>query len=178
MRLWARLDAQMLDFGIPLAPSWAKNAEPHRPSCSKKAPKTSWGEARGTDLLSRSLSEGSLAPFWLILAPFFDRIWRRCLMFRPLSDNVPFILSSIGPFIVPCLLHSAFHRSSPSCFHAFFTSSLGAYNAGPAACAKRLNSLEKHHFLISKFAYHNNLKTILAIHQDVFVPRLLSQYPN
>ena len=71
-----RLDAKKLDFGSPLAPSWAQNAEPHRPSCSKKAPKTSWGEARGTDLLARSLSELSLAPFWLIWDGFWMNLYR------------------------------------------------------------------------------------------------------
>ena len=70
-----RLDAKKLDFESPLAPSWAQNAEPHRPSCSKKAPKTSWGEARGTDLLARSLSELSLAPFWLIWDGFWMNLY-------------------------------------------------------------------------------------------------------
>ena len=32
MRLWARLDAQMLDFGTPLAPSWDQNGAQNRPS--------------------------------------------------------------------------------------------------------------------------------------------------
>ena len=66
-RLWMLSGAKMLDFRTPLAPSWSPNDAQNRPGGAKNAPKTYPGDMRGTDLLSRSLSERSWAPLWLIL---------------------------------------------------------------------------------------------------------------
>ena len=58
--------AKTLDFGTPLAPSWAPNGAQNRPSGVKNGLRTFPVELHCADLLPGSLSERSGAPFWQV----------------------------------------------------------------------------------------------------------------
>ena len=77
-----RLHAKMLDFGTPLAPGSAQNAGRNYPSVAKNCFRKLLGELLLADLLSRSLSDSSRSPMWLVLDAFgmdfgwvFDGFW-------------------------------------------------------------------------------------------------------
>ena len=65
-----RPDAKMLDFGIPLAPGSAHNDGRNYPSVAKNGFRKLLGELLLADLLSRSLSDSSWSPMWLVLDAF------------------------------------------------------------------------------------------------------------
>ena len=75
-------DAKMLDFGTPLAPGSAQNDGRNHPSGAKNGFRKLPGELLLADLLSRSLSDRSWPPMWLVLDGFgmdfgciFDGFW-------------------------------------------------------------------------------------------------------
>ena len=74
----ARLDAKMLDFGTPLAPScvpkWHPKPLKYRQKAQKKHPGRSLFVVLENDLLPISLLERSWAPFWSILGPLGSKI--------------------------------------------------------------------------------------------------------
>ena len=63
-------DAKMLDFGTPLAPGSAQNDGRNYPSVAKNGFRKLLGELLLADLLSRSLSDSSRSPMWLVLDAF------------------------------------------------------------------------------------------------------------
>ena len=65
-----RLDAKKIDFGSPVAPSWAQNASQNRPSGTKSPPKKHKMVLPRTFLEAISFQKLILAPKRLILAPF------------------------------------------------------------------------------------------------------------
>ena len=65
-----RLGAKKLDFVSPLAPSWAQNGTQNRPNGAKNGSRTFPGQLHCADLLPRSLSERSWAPFLRIFEGF------------------------------------------------------------------------------------------------------------
>ena len=73
-RLLKRPGAKMLDFGTPLASSFAQNGAQNRPSGVKNASRTSLGGLLLADLPPRSLSERPRAPFCLILDGFWKNV--------------------------------------------------------------------------------------------------------
>ena len=97
MRLWAHLDAQMLDFGTPLAPSWAKKWHPKSPKWRQRwSPKTP-----GRITLRRLASRITFGTLWVTILTSLGWIWAE------FSWIWASFLTDFGAAIAECQSHLA-----------------------------------------------------------------------